>query len=215
MPDFEARVGVLVKQDKKTVADVGASGHVGRERYVLTGADKDVDSWGAALDVNLNFGFVGFRGEAFAGMNLDSNNGNFPGAFPSFSLTQNPNLNYAVGGVRFVRAAAAGLPDEVHPIHTRGGWAQLIVTAIPQLQLVGGYGFEDPNDAELGDPVANNTLKVRNAHLYGCAMLSPTKSWFTAFEVIRTTTTYAAALPNGLEPDVSAEQFTLSVGATF
>ena len=214
MPDFEARVGVLVKQDKKTVADVGVSGHVGREYYVLTGQDKDVDSWGTALDVNLNFGFVGVRGEVFAGMNLDSNNGNFPGAFPAPAATA-ANVNYAAGGVRIVRAAGSGLPDNVHPIHTRGGWAQLIVTAIPKLQLVGGYGFEDPNDEELGDPVTNNTFKIRNAHIYGCAMLSPTKAWFTAFEVIQTTTTYAAALPNGLEPDVSSEQFTLSVGATF
>jgi hypothetical protein len=213
MPDFEARVGVLYKQDKKTVADVGLSGHVGREYYVLTGQDKDVDSWGAALDVNLNFGFVGVRGEAFAGMNLDANNGNFPGAFPVFPA--NGSWNYAAGGVRFVRAGTSGPPDNVHPIHTRGGWAQLIVTPVPQLQLAGGYGFEDPNDAELGDALTGNTLKQRNAHLYGAVMLSPTKAWFTAFELIQTTTTFEAQLPNGMGPDVSANQFTLSVGASF
>jgi hypothetical protein len=202
MPDFEARVGVLYKRDKKTVADVGVSGHVGREYYALTGQDKDVDSWGAALDANLNFGFIGVRGEVFAGMNLDSNNGNFPGASPG-------------GGVRFVRAAATGLPDNVFPIHTRGGWAQLIVTPVPVIQLVGGYGYEQPTEGDLGTPPLADTIKLRNAHIYAAVMLSPTKAWFTGFELIQTTTTYAGELPNTLGPDVSANQFTLSVGANF
>ena len=202
MPDFEARVGVLAKQNKKTIADVGLSGHVGRQRYVLTGADKDVDNWATAIDVNLNFTLIALRGEAFAGENMGSAQGHFPGASP-------------VTGVRLVRAAA-GPPDQVHPIHTHGGWAQLIVTPVDPIQVYGGYGFEQPNDTELGTDLATTapTQKLKNAQIQVGASFSPTKAWFAAFEYIRTMTTYAGTLPNGLPPDLAGDSYVVTIGAT-
>lgn len=196
MPDFEARVGVLYKQEKKTVADVGVSTHVGQEYYMLSGADKEIDSFALALDANLSFGFIGVRGEAFTGRNMDSAQGNFG------------------SGVRFIRAATSGPPDDVVPIDTRGIWGQLLITPIPQLQLVGGYGFEDPDDTDLGDPVPA-TAKTRNSHIYGAVMVNPVKAWFAAFEFIQTDTDYGDVLPNGMGPDLMSRQFTLSTGFSF
>jgi len=48
--------------------EFGASGHYGRERY----ATALVPSWAGAVDLDANFGRIGFGGEYFAGRNLDA-----------------------------------------------------------------------------------------------------------------------------------------------
>lgn len=203
MPDFEARLGFLYKKEKKTVADVGVSTHLGRERYFTSaGTDQDVDSFAVALDANLSVGIFGLRGELFTGHNMDNANGNFPGASPS-------------GGIRFVRAATSGPPDEVAPISTRGGWAQLAITPVQQLHFLGGYGFEDPNDADLANPTLAPTTKLRNQQIYAGLIVTPTKAWFLGLDVIRTTTLYAGEVSDGKGPRLTADQLTLATGASF
>ena len=72
------------------------------------------------------------------------------------------------------------------PVRARGGWAQLNLKPVPEVEVGGGYGFDDPNDSDL----AIATARLKNVTLEGHAHYTPGPVVF-AVEFRRVETTYA------------------------
>jgi hypothetical protein len=73
------------------------------------------------------------------------------------------------------------------PVDSRGGWVQLVVRPSPTWELGGGWGMDDPDDADL--PA---TGRLRNMTIEGHLTLRPGGGFFVGGEVRRITTTYQA-----------------------
>jgi hypothetical protein len=67
MPAWQGRVNFASSEDESHVAEVGASGHWGRERVGTT----NNTSWAASADFNVQAGKFGAAGEFFHGENID------------------------------------------------------------------------------------------------------------------------------------------------
>jgi hypothetical protein len=146
VPFLQGRVAFTAKDafgsGKPAVA--GVSGHWGRSRTVVGGADVDVDSAGGALDLSVPFGKrVTLAAEAFTGTNL-----------AGFQAGVFQGLN----------------PDPVAPtrpgprgIGTAGGWAQVAVLppGISGVTVYAAVGFEDPDDGDL-ESVSRRDWRLRN-----------------------------------------------------
>jgi hypothetical protein len=118
----------------KKVATIGVSAHWGQAR-VLTPVDRTVDSNGIALDFVLPLGTkVTVQGEAFTGTNL----GGFQGG-----VFQGLVIDGAVAG-------PGGTPvlDGPRALDTAGGWVQVLAAVTPTLTIHGGFGTDDPDDAD-------------------------------------------------------------------
>jgi len=120
--------------ESKKVATIGVSGHWGQAR-VLTPVDRTLDSNGVALDFVLPFGsLLTVQGEAFTGTNL----GGFQGG-----VFQGLVIDGAVVG-------PAGTPvlDGPRALDTAGGWVQVLVALTKTVTVHGGFGTDDPDDAD-------------------------------------------------------------------
>jgi hypothetical protein len=120
--------------ESKKAAAIGVSGHWGRSR-VLTPVDRTLDSNGVALDFVLPFGsMLTVQGEAFTGTNL----GGFQGG-----VFQGLVMDGAVVG-------PGGTPvlDGPRALDTAGGWVQVLVALTPTVTVHGGFGTDDPDDAD-------------------------------------------------------------------
>ena len=120
--------------ESKKVATIGVSGHWGQSR-VLTPVDRTLDSNGVALDFVLPFGsLLTVQGEAFTGTNL----GGFQGG-----VFQGLVIDGAVVG-------PAGTPvlDGPRALDTAGGWVQVLVALTKTVTVHGGFGTDDPDDAD-------------------------------------------------------------------
>jgi hypothetical protein len=120
--------------ESKKVAAIGVSGHWGQSR-VLTPVDRTLDSNGVALDFVLPFGsMLTVQGEAFTGTNL----GGFQGG-----VFQGLVMDGAVAG-------PGGTPvlDGPRALDTAGGWVQVLVALTPTVTVHGGFGTDDPDDAD-------------------------------------------------------------------
>ena len=120
--------------ESKKVATIGVSGHWGQAR-VLTPVDRTLDSNGVALDFVLPFGsLLTVQGEAFTGTNL----GGFQGG-----VFQGLVMDGAVVG-------PGGTPvlDGPRALDTAGGWVQVLVALTKTVTVHGGFGTDDPDDAD-------------------------------------------------------------------
>jgi hypothetical protein len=120
--------------ESKKVATIGVSGHWGQSR-VLTPVDRTLDSNGIALDFVLPFGsLLTVQGEAFTGTNL----GGFQGG-----VFQGLVMDGAVVG-------PGGTPvlDGPRALDTAGGWVQVLVALTKTVTVHGGFGTDDPDDAD-------------------------------------------------------------------
>lgn len=166
-PDAEGRVAVALRPGGKPLLEVGASGRYGREVYFLDGAGKDatVEGWGASVDARLEVQYLTVVGAGFIGEAL--------GAYQSVA----PEVTFTTDG-----AVAPATPKNlaVSPVRSMGFWVQGIVTPLPILQLVGGYGIEEPREADL--PLAA-TVVNRNQQVSGGAILSLSSRWRVSGEV--------------------------------
>ncbi len=106
--------------------------------------------------------YLEFRGEVFAGQALGGLGG---------------------GGI------GQSLGVNTVPVRARGGWAQLNLRPHPTVEVGGGYGIDDPDDADL-DPT---TALLRNASWEGHVQWRPAPLVFGA-EFRRIETTYGPAL---------------------
>jgi len=121
--------------ESKKVATIGVSGHWGQSR-VLTPVDRTLDSNGVALDFVLPFGTrLTVQGEAFTGTNL----GGFQGG-----VFQGLVADGAVAG-------PGGTPvlDGPRALDTAGGWVQVLAGLTKTVTIHGGFGTDDPDDADL------------------------------------------------------------------
>ena len=136
MPFLQGRAAVTLANfaASKKVATIGVSGHWGQAK-VLTPIDCTVDSNGVALDFVLPLGTrLTVQGEAFAGSNL----GGFQGG-----IFQGLVADGAVIG-------PAGTPvlDGPRALDTAGGWVQVTAAVTPSVTVHGGFGTDDPDDAD-------------------------------------------------------------------
>lgn len=139
LPYFQTRIGLSRKQwmgvDKP--GQLGASLHYGRVRALSFGAERESESFGAALDWNFPVvPAVSLAGEAFFGRNLAGFQGGvFQGFNTDFSVRRGPDL----------------VPAGLRSIGTRGGWVQLGVTPpdLQRLSFYATYGIDDPRNLDL------------------------------------------------------------------
>jgi hypothetical protein len=199
-PNFEARLALSYKQEKKNVLQLGISGHRGWERYELREGRKTVDGGGLAADLQAEYWILGVRGEVFKGSNMDCVLGNFGNE-----------------GVRLLEASATSLPSSVVPIHTQGAWGQLVVKPIALLQVFGGLGVEDPDNVDLGarEEAPSPTIKTHNRQLHAGVIVTPTKVWQLGAEYVKTTTRYMGKLPRADASVLSGDHIALSTSLTF
>ncbi|MEO5822463.1 MAG: hypothetical protein ABIT71_18295 [Vicinamibacteraceae bacterium] len=118
----------------KKAATIGVSGHFGQSR-VTTPIDRTVDSNGVALDFVLPLGTkVTVQGEAFTGTNL----GGFQaGVFQGL-----------VADGAIVGPTGAPVLDGPRALDTTGGWVQVVAAVTPSVTVHGGFGIDDPDDAD-------------------------------------------------------------------
>ena len=109
-PAFEGRAAWVAGDGASRRFELGASAHVSRER---SGRETS-DSTGVAVDLDVQFGRIGFGAEAFAGENLD--------------------------------AFGAAVSQEAK---TRCGFAEARLGLTDRIELVGGYGLDEIDEAEL------------------------------------------------------------------
>jgi hypothetical protein len=161
-PFTQARM--LVRWDgAESAGEVGVGAHYG---WIAT-ATRDSFSITKALAATARFTVtqhVEFRAEAFLGQMLS---------------------NLGGGGI----GQATG-PGEI-PVRSRGGWAQLNLRPTPEIEIGGGYGFDDPDDADLNAASA----RLKNQMIEGHLHLKP-GPLVLAIEFRRVETSYAAPLGN-------------------
>jgi len=118
----------------------------------------------------------------------------------------------AVTGEGFIGSALAGLGGggigqefgvNGVPVDSRGGWVQLVLRPTPVWELAGGWGMDDPDDADL--PA---TGRFRNVVYGGNVTVRPGGGFFVGGEVRRITTTYQAG-------DLSAWHVNVYSGVAF
>ncbi|WP_243337556.1 hypothetical protein [Anaeromyxobacter soli] len=167
-PNVEARVAGVYRPGGKATAELGVSGHAGREKYSFAAtadrAAKDVtaESRALALDLKLDLPYVQLVGGAFAGENLD--------------------ILYAVNAKGVVADVALA---RVSNVETRGLWAQAAVTPVPGYTLLLGAGREDPRDATLPAASATSSPIRRNSQLSAGALVNLTSRWRLGLEATR------------------------------
>lgn len=174
-PDVEGRVAVNMKSGTKKVVEVGVAGHIGWERYSTAAADaanptggptEDLRSEMVGADLQLDFGLVAFKGEAWRGSNVED----------YFTV---------LGGV-----SGAGTPG-VRSIRSRGAWGQVVVNATPMLQLTAGAGVEEPQGDDLVFAAAPRL--TTNRMISGGIIANPSKNWRAGVEMTKTLSLYRGA----------------------
>lgn len=169
VPNVEARVAGIYRPTAKTKAELGVSGHYGREKFSFAAipggrAAEDVttDSRAIALDLKLELPYVQLVGGAFTGENLD--------------------IAYAVNGKGVVADATLA---RVANVETRGFWAQAAVTPVPGYTFLLGAGQEDPRDGTLPAASATASPILRNVQYSAGALVNLTSKWRVGLEATR------------------------------
>lgn len=122
--------------DPASPSEIGAGGHVG---WLATAGDTLLTSRAVAASLRLALmPYVELRGEAFVGEALGVLGG---------------------GGI----GQSLG-PGDV-PVGTRGGWGQLVIHPTPDVELAGGAGIDDPDDADLDPATARLENRTFGGHL--------------------------------------------------
>jgi len=167
-PNLEGRVRVRWLQDTDVPGELSIGGHYGW--MAVPSLDPTVDSLvvSQAATVSARFfvsPFVEIRGEAFTGQALGGLGG---------------------GGI------GQSLGNFNLPVHTKGGWGQLNILPTSEWELGGGYGQDDPDDADLLPPGAQPP-RLKNVVFEG-HITWPPPPLVLGVEFRRMTTTYPAAI---------------------
>jgi hypothetical protein len=175
-PTVEARV-VARWERTETSGEIGIGGHYGW--FATTVRDSLLVSRAVAATARFTATrFVEVRGEAFLGQSLAS-----------------------LGG--------GGIGQDLGPndvaVRTRGGWAQINFLPRPEMEIGGGYGFDDPDNRDL-DPV---TARLKNVTWEGHLHLKP-GPLILAVEFRRIETTYGP-----LRGTLLVNHFNLAMGFRF
>jgi hypothetical protein len=171
IPDVEGRVAGRYRRGGRNVVELGLSGRVGAQRWRLDALaaprDETITSWGAAADARVELPYVTVVSGAFLGEAL--------GVYGS-----------VVPGVNVTRGEGDAV-SAVSPVWTTGFWAQAVVTPVAPLELLLGYGVEEPR---LSDVPAKTTVGgaevstvTRNQQVSGGAILALTSRWRISGEV--------------------------------
>lgn len=172
-PYLQSRIGVRWGQSGAP-GEFSVGGHLG---WLSTTGDSLLDSRAAAVMLQLPLGKVlEIRGEAFTGKAIAGLGGG--------AIGQNLGLN--------------GMP-----VRTKGGWGQLLIKPTPEWELGGGYGIDDPKDADL-DPT---TARLKNQTFEGHIHWRPSPL-ILGIEYRHINTTYAAG-------KATAGHLNLALGAEF
>jgi hypothetical protein len=175
-PFLQGRVAVTLANfaASKKVATIGVSGHFGQSR-VTAPVDREVDSNGVALDFVLPLGTkVTVQGEAFTGTNL--------GGFQA-GIFQGLVADGAVLG-------PAGTPvlDGPRALDTAGGWVQVTAAVTPAITVHGGFGTDDPDDADFLTVTRRESRLENTAISFGFQhRASAQVSWGVEFRRLETT----------------------------
>jgi hypothetical protein len=160
-PYLEGRLRIRWDQ-ADTEGEISLGGHYG---WLITGLDTLVTSRAVAASARFTLTrFLEVRGEFFTGQALAGLGGGGIGQ------------NLGVGNV---------------PVRSQGGWGQLNLRPHPTVEVGGGYGLDDPNDADLNPA----TALLRNASWEGHVQWRPAPLVLGA-EFRRIETTYGPALGN-------------------
>ncbi|WP_242344901.1 hypothetical protein [Anaeromyxobacter terrae] len=168
VPNVEARLAGVFRPGGKATAELGLSGHYGREKYSFAASadrsakDVTTDSRALALDLKLDLPHVQLVGGAFTGENLD--------------------IVYTVNGKGVV---ADPVLARVSNVETRGLWAQAAVTPVAGYTFLLGAGREDPRDATLPAASATSSPITRNSQLSAGALVNLTSRWRLGLEATR------------------------------
>lgn len=167
-PDLEARVAVSWRQAKQLVAEVGVGGWYGKERFYPAGAaSQTVTKRLVGVDAQVNLPVpvvpITLKGEWFTGSDLDTYWGDL--------------------GTGVVGAPAAPVG-----VASTGFWAQAVLQPLALVQLVGGYGMEDPSDAHLADGA-----RSENQMIQAGVIVTPARFWRVGVEWAQTRTSYENA----------------------
>jgi len=148
---------LLIRWDQpRSTGEVSLGAHYG---WIATTADTFLVTRAAAAAVRFTATrYVELRAEAFVGQALAGLGGG--------AIGQNLNA-------------------QDKPVRARGGWAQLNIMPRPDVEIGGGYGFDDPDDADL--PGASARLK--NTSIEGHLHYQPGPIVFAA-EFRRVETSY-------------------------
>ncbi len=186
-PNLEARVSGAYKPEGKPLAEVGLWTHYGREKYeiasvapVLYAQDSVAKSQAIGIDVRVTLPYVTLVVHAFQGENLDV-------------LASVAGLQAAVPSAS--NSTTGTLLDNTDPAHpkrvgmkTKGGWAQAVVTPVKGVQVLAGFGMENPDDSTLKLPaavtVADNII-TKNTQYSAGTIVSLTSKWRVSFEATR------------------------------
>jgi len=160
-PFLEGRL--RVRWDRTdTEGEISLGGHYG---WLISALDTLVTTRALAASARFTLTrYLEVRGEAFTGQALSTLGGGGIGS------------NLGVGNV---------------PVRTHGGWGQLNLRPHPAVEVGGGFGLDDPNDADL-DPA---TAWLRNASWEGHVQWRPAPL-VLGVEFRRIETTYGPALGN-------------------
>jgi hypothetical protein len=172
-PYLQSRIGVRWGGGGAP-GELSVGGHLG---WISSTGDSLLDSRAVAVMLQVPLGRVlELRGEAFTGKAIAGLGGG--------AIGQNLGLN----GV---------------PVRTRGGWAQLLVKPSPEWELGGGYGIDDPQDADLNTA----TMRLKNQTVEGHIHWRPSPL-ILGLEYHHITTTYASG-------NATAGHLNLALGAEF
>jgi len=146
--------------DPESLSEISAGGHVG---WLATTGDSLLSSKALAASAHLAITrYLEIRGEAFTGQAL--------GVLGGGGIGQ----SLGVGGV---------------PVRTVGGWGQVALHPVPVLEVGGGFGMDNPDDADL-DPA---TARLENRTFSGFLTWRP-HPLLLGVEFRRTGTTYGPAV---------------------
>jgi hypothetical protein len=179
-PHVEGRVSSAYRPVANRGLEIGASAHLGREKYALNGVagtpDRSVNSRGAALDAKLDLPYVTLKGAGFVGENLDV------------------YYSWAPGVVQ--AAGTGGVLTDVSDVATRGYWAQAVVSPVKQFSLLLGTGMEQPRSA--------GVAQVRNRQISGGVIANLSSRWRTSLEYTSYVTRTAAGRFDSGQVEASA-----------
>jgi hypothetical protein len=188
LPAGEARLALEGTLFDRPLA-VGVSGHIAQREWILASGNVDTASWGAAVDLVLPLGrMLSLKAEGFVGEDLAS----FMGGVNQ--------------GVRLT--TTAGAITGVSPVHSMGGWAQLVAKPLDNLTIAAGPGVDSPQRGDL--PAVGGALKyspiTSNLAVYASANYELSKGFLLGVEYNYMHTEYlSGATPTGTVVALNAQ----------
>ena len=175
MPAWEGRIYAGLRGKGVKTLELGLGGHTNTRRYVspANGQTYDVNGNMLAADLEANIAFVTLKAEAWMGNAIDD--------FYS-GIVQPPIV------IRTTGTGATLAITKVQSVATKGGWAQLVLSPFPFLQLTAGYGVEVANTAQMVG-IANST-RWRNSQFAWGVIFPAGKYWRFSVEGDTTVTNY-------------------------